>query len=386
MILLNPGPANTTETVKRAMTRPDICPREREFGEVLRRVRDGLTRVVHDGEPYTTVMLGGSGTAGVEAAISSAVPADGRLLVIDNGAYGHRMSQIARAYGIAYDVKSFSVGGFPDLQEIRAQLEQQTYTQLAVVHHETSTGLLNPVEEIGALCREHGVEMIVDAMSSYAGLMIDIERMQADFLIASSNKCIQGMAGVCFVICRRERLAAMQPVPGRSFYLNLAGNHQFFEQHQQMQFTPPVQVIYALEQALREYLDEGGPNRQKRYFASWETLDSGMQRLGFRGLLPEAMLSKILTSYIEPDHPNYSFDEMHDRLYAKGFTIYPGKGAARATFRLANMGAVDADDMRAFLAAMAETINEMGLEPLYSEKSSAAGRSTGVKTRLDVRT
>jgi aspartate aminotransferase-like enzyme len=263
-------------------------------------------------------------------------------------------------------VESFGVGGFPDLRQIRARLVERSYTQLAVVHHETSTGVLNPVEEIGALCGEHGVEMIVDAMSSYAGLVIDIERMQADFLVASSNKCIQGMAGVCFVICRRERLAAMQPIPGRSFYLNLAGHHHFFEQQQQMQFTPPVQVIYALEQALREYFVEGGSNRQKRYFASWETLDTGMQKLGFRGLLPEPMLSKILTSYIEPDHPNYSFDEMHDRLYAKGFTIYPGKGSALATFRLANMGDVDADDMRAFLAAMTETIGEMGLEPLYS--------------------
>ncbi len=384
MILLNPGPANTTETVKHAMTRPDICPREREFGDVMRWVRDGLTRVVHDGEQYTTVMLCGSGTAGVEAAISSAVPLDGRLLVIDNGAYGARMAQIARAYGIAHDVESVGVGGFPDVQRIRERLESQTYTQVAVVHHETSTGVLNPVDEIGALCSENGVEMIVDAMSSYAGLVIDVERLRADFLVASSNKCIQGMAGLCFVICRRERLAAMQPIPGRSFYLNLADNHRFFEQHQQMQFTPPVQVIYALEQALREYFTEGGNNRQKRYFTSWQTLDSGMRRLGFRGLLPEAMLSKILTSYIEPDHPRYSFDEMHDRLYAKGFTIYPGKGAARATFRLANMGAVDAQDMLAFLAAMAETMTEMGLEPLYSQVGGAVASDTPSERRLDV--
>jgi aspartate aminotransferase-like enzyme len=293
------------------------------------------------------------------------------------------MAQIASAYGIAHDVESFGVGGFPDVQKIRACLEEQNYTQLAVVHHETSTGVLNPVEEIGALCREHGVEMIVDAMSSYAGLEIDIERMQADFLVASSNKCIQGMAGVCFVICRRERLAAMQPIPGRSFYLNLASNHHFFELHAQMQFTPPVQVMYALEQALREYFIEGGGNRQKRYFTSWETLHLGMRKLGFRGLLPESTLSKILTSYIEPDHPRYSFDEMHDRLYAKGFTIYPGKGTDHATFRVANMGAVDAQDMRAFLAAMAETVSEMCLKPLYSDARGVAGRSTS-ETTLDV--
>lgn len=366
MILLNPGPANTTETVKRAMTRPDICPREREFGEVMRFVRDALTRVVHRGDVYTTVMLGGSGTAGVEAAISSSVPSDGRLLVIDNGAYGVRIAQIAAAYGIAHDVESFGVGGYPDLERIRMRLANQRYTQLAVVHHETSTGVLNPVAAIGVLCREFHVEMIVDAMSSYAGIEIDIERMHADFLVASSNKCIQGMAGLCFVICKRERLAQMQAIAGRSFYLNLAGNHRFFEREHQMQFTPPVQVVYALEQALKEYLAEGGNNRQMRYVANWEVLDRGMQKLGFRRLLPEAILSRILTCYIEPDHPRYRFDEMHDRLYQKGFTIYPGKGAAQATFRLANMGNVCTDDMHAFLQAMSETIAELGLTPLYS--------------------
>jgi len=366
MILLNPGPANTTETVKRAMTRPDICPREREFGELMSWVRDALTRVVHAGDTYTTVLLGGSGTAGVEAAISSAVPTEGRLLVIDNGAYGARVAQIAAAYGIAHDVESFGVGGFPDLDRIAKRLQERRYTQLAVIHHETSTGVLNPVEAIGELCKRANVEMIVDAMSSYAGIPIDIERMGADFLVASSNKCIQGMAGLSFVICRRERLDRMQPIVGRSFYLGLSGHHRFFERDRQMQFTPPVQVVYALEQALKEYFAEGGENRHRRYVTNWEILDGGMTALGFRKLLPEAILSRILTCYIEPDHPRYAFDAMHDSLYQKGFTIYPGKGAARATFRLANMGNVCADDMRAFLQAMSETIVELGITPLYT--------------------
>jgi 2-aminoethylphosphonate aminotransferase len=366
MILLNPGPANTSEAVKRALTRPDICPREREFGDVLWRVRDEITRVVHDGDRYLAVMLGGSGTAGVEAAISSAVPVDGRLLVIDNGAYGARIAQIAQAYAIAHDIEAFGVGGYPDLDRIAERLRATRYTQLAVVHHETSTGVLNPVEAIGALCRESGVELIVDAMSSYAGIPIDVERMGADFLISSSNKCIQGMAGLCFVICRRQRLEAMQPLPGRSFYLGLAGHHRFFEQHRQMQFTPPVQIVYALEQALAEYFAEGGAARHRRYLENWRVLDGGMRELGFRRLLPEAILSRILTCYLEPDHPGYSFETMHDRLYAKGFTIYPGKGAAQATFRLANMGDIYPDDMRAFVRAMAGTIEEMGLHPLYS--------------------
>lgn len=366
MILLNPGPANTTDAVKQAMTKPDICPREVEFGEVLKRVRAGVTRVVHAGDKYTSVMFGGSGTAAVEAAIASAVPADGRLLVIDNGAYGTRMAEIARAYGIAHDVESFGVGGFPDVDRVAKRLDGARYTQLAVVHHETSTGMLNPVAELALQCKKRGVEIVVDAMSSYAGMPIDVEALGIDFLVSSSNKCIQGMAGLGFVICRRDRLDAMQHIPGRSYYLSVGQQHRFLEKSGQMQFTPPVQVVYALDQALQEFFAEGGAEaRHRRYLQNWEALDSGMLRLGFRRLLPEAILSRILTAYIEPDHPSYSFDAMHDRLYEKGFTIYPGKGAQKDTFRLANMGAVDPQDMHAFVAAMDETLRELAVHPLY---------------------
>lgn len=367
MILLNPGPANTTDSVKQAMTRPDICPREREFGEVMLRVREGLTRVVHSGDSYTTVLFAGSGTAAVEAAVCSAVPENGRLLVIDNGAYGKRIAEIAAAYRIEHDVESFGVGGYPDVERIAARLGGRRYSHLAVIHHETSTGMLNPVEEIGALCKQHGTEMIVDAMSSYAGLPIEIERLGADYLVSSSNKCIQGMAGLGFVICRRAILERLEPIAGRSLYLNLPLQHRYLERTCQLRYTPPVQVIYALEQALEEYWAEGGHARHERYMSCWAALDGGMLELGFRRLLPESQLSRILTAYLEPDHEGYSFDQMHDRLYAKGFTIYPGKGAREAAFRLANMGAVTPAEMKSFVSAMAETIDEMGMRPLYRE-------------------
>jgi 2-aminoethylphosphonate-pyruvate transaminase len=369
MILLNPGPANTTATVKQAMTRPDVCPREPVFGDVLLKVRNGVARVVHNGNDYTSVLFGGSGTAAVEAAIASVVPADGRLLVIDNGAYGTRMAEIASAYGIPHDVEPVGIGNVPDPQRIEARLSSARYTQLAVVHHETSTGMLNPVEDIARACKRHGVETIVDAMSSYAGIPIDIAQMGADFLVSSSNKCIQGMAGLGFVICRRDRLNAMKPIAGRSFYLNMATQHRYLETQGQMQFTPPVQVVYALEQALDEFFQEGGAARHARYVANWEALDSGMRGLGFRRLLPEAILSRILTAYIEPDHAAYTFDGMHDRLFAKGFTIYPGKGANKATFRLANMGALVPEDMREFVAAMKSSLSDMGVDRLYSSES-----------------
>jgi 2-aminoethylphosphonate aminotransferase len=370
MILLNPGPANTTDTVKQAMTQPDVCPRERGFGEVLLSVRDRLTRVVHAHDRFTTVMVAGSGTAGVEMAIASTVPASGRLLVIDNGAYGTRMAEIAAAYGIPHDVESFGVGGYPDVERISRRLERTQYTQLAVVHHETSTGVLNPLAAIAGLCQRFDVALIVDAMSSYAGMPIDVESLGVDYLIASSNKCIQGMAGLSFVVCRRANLEKLQPIAGRSYYLNLVRQHQFLERTGQMQFTPPVQIVYALDQALNEFEAEGGAvGRHRRYLRNFEALDSGMRELGFRRLLPEAILSRILTAYLEPDHPAYHFDAMHDSLYAKGFTIYPGKGAQRNTFRLANMGALDVSDMLGFVEAMRATLNELNLRPLYARAS-----------------
>jgi 2-aminoethylphosphonate aminotransferase len=365
MILLNPGPANTTETVKRAMLRPDICPREREFGDVMLHVRDALVRVVHAGDAYTAVLFCGSGTAGVEAAVSSVVPKDGRLLVIDNGSYGARIAEIAQSYGIAHEIEALGVGGYPDIEAIDRRLAHRRFTHLAVIHHETSTGMLNPVEDIGGVCGAHGVEMIVDAMSSYAGLPIDVDTMGADYLISSSNKCIQGMAGLSFVICRKERLAALEPIAGRSLYLSLPRQHRFFEENSQMRYTPPVQIAYALARALEEYEQEGGRARHQRYMACFAELDGGMRDLGFRRLLPDKQLSRILTAYLEPDHPSYSFDAMHDALYAKGFTIYPGKGAKRCTFRLANMGAVTPDDMKSFVHAMRQTVEELGLQPLY---------------------
>jgi 2-aminoethylphosphonate aminotransferase len=367
MVLLNPGPANTTHAVKLAMTKPDICPREPEFTAVLRSVCKQLTRVVHDDDRYTTVPIGGSGTAAVEAAIGSAVPADGRLLVVDNGAYGARMADIAAAYGMAFDVEEFGVGGYPELSRIRLRLESDRYSHLAVVHHETSTGMLNPIAGIGELCREFDVELIVDAMSSYAGIPIDVEAIGIDFLVSSSNKCLQGMAGLGFVVCKKVRLARMQPPLGRSYYLNLAAQYQFLQSTGEMRFTPPVQVVYALEKALAEFFAEGGAQaRHHRYLHNWEVLDSGLYEIGFRRLLPNSSLSHILTAYIEPDHPNYSFGDFHDRLYDKGFTIYPGKSTQENTFRLANMGALDESDMLAFLDALRDTLSEMQVYPLYS--------------------
>ena len=369
MILLNPGPANTSARVKQAQVVEDICPRERPFGDLMGRICARLTRVVHAGDAFTTVLFGGSGTAAVEAAVASAVPKHGRLLVVDNGAYGARIAQIAAAYEMPHDVLDLGVGGWPDVDQVDAALAASSYTHLAVVHHETTTGMLNPVPAIGARCRARGVSMIVDAMSSFAGIEIDVEAMGADYLISSSNKCVQGMAGLGFVVTRREVLDGLRSIPGRSLYLDLGEQHRFFQRAHQMRFTPPVQVAYALDAALDELFEEGVAARAARYRACFEVLDAGVRGLGFRRLLPATMLSGILTSYLEPDHPAYTYDRLHDALFERGFTIYPGKGAKEATFRLANMGHILPEDMRRFVDALGEVVDAMGLSPLYAAEA-----------------
>jgi 2-aminoethylphosphonate aminotransferase len=373
MILLNPGPANTTETVKRALVCEDICPREHEFGDVMERVADNLVRVVHGGNDYAAVLFGGSGTAAVEAAIASTVTDSGRLLVIDNGAYGRRIAQIAAQYRLPHEVEDFGVGGWPDLDRVAAALSRHTYSHVAVVHHETTTGMLNPVEAIAALAHRAGADVIVDAMSSYAGMTIDADKMGADYLVSSANKCIQGMAGLSFVIARKRKLDALVSLPGRSTYLDLAQQYKFFLTAHQMRFTPPVQIVYALDQALREFFEEGQAAREARYRRCFDALDGGVRALGFRRLLPERMLSRILTAYLEPDHPRYDYDVMHGHLKSRGYTVYPGKGAKKATFRLANMGAITEADMVGFVAALRETVAVMGIDPLYSATAPAEG-------------
>ncbi|MCP3919125.1 MAG: 2-aminoethylphosphonate--pyruvate transaminase [bacterium] len=366
MVLLNPGPANTTQSVKDAQLAPDVCPRETHFGDVMGDVAERLARLVDPTGEVVCVLFGGSGTSGVEAAVASAMPADGRLLVLDNGAYGARIADIAAAYALPHKTLRFGIGEPLDLEAIEAELDAEPFTQCAVIHHETTTGMLNPVAEVGALCQARDVELIVDAMSSFAGIPLTMDGLHADFLVSSSNKCIQGMAGLSFVFARRARIEAMEPVPGRSLYLNVGQQFRFFEAQHQMRFTPPVQTVYALAQAIDELEAEGGvAARRERYDACWRALDGGVRELGFRPLLQNEQQSRILTAYVEPDHAAYSYDALHDHLYARGFTIYPGKGAKVGTFRLANMGDVTVEDMQRFARALGETVEAMGIRPLY---------------------
>ena len=356
-ILLNPGPATTTDSVKKALYVEDICPRETEFCAVLEGIQSDLVKIVHGGTDYGCVLFTASGTGGLEAAIASSVPEKGSLLVVENGAYGTRMAKIGLRYGLEVERYQIEYGDYPDLNVLDQMLSSNhQISHLAVVHHETTTGMLNPVTEICQLAHRYGVEVIVDCMSSYAGIPIDIKEWEADYLVSSSNKCIQGMPGMVFVIFKKKLLEKMKEV-NRAFYFNIHEQFNGFANSGQMQFTPPVQVAYALKQAIHEYFAETEHGRGERYQKNYDSLFRGLAELGFEFLLPPEQQSKILLAIKEPTDSNYHFDAMHDYLYARGFTIYPGKGAKEATFRLSILGDLHVRDIEDFLSCLKEYLD-----------------------------
>ncbi|ADN02499.1 2-aminoethylphosphonate aminotransferase [Spirochaeta thermophila] len=353
-VLLNPGPATTTDSVKYAQVVPDICPREKEFGDLMDQIRRDLTSFVADWSHYTTVLFGGSGTAADEAMICSVVPEDGRLLVIDNGVYGERMARMASVYKLNYEVFESSPTGPVDLDVMEHTLKKGKFTHLAVVYHETTTGLLTDLPSIGEICKRLGIVTLVDAVSAYAGIPMDLEKLNVHFMAASSNKNLQGMAGVAFVICNRESLEATRSIPMRSYYLNLYDQHVFFEKTKQTRFTPPVQTLYALRQAILETKVETVEARYARYTACWEILMDGIARLGLEALVPREYQSHLITAIVEPSRPGYSFEDLHAYARKRGFTIYPGKLSNAQTFRIANIGDIQPEEMQRFVEILGE--------------------------------
>ncbi len=355
-ILLNPGPSTTTETVKYAMVVEDICPRENEFGELVESIRNDLVRIVHGEDEYEAVLFASSGTGAIEACVTSVIQSDKSALIINNGAYGKRIQQIFDNFGMPHIDYNIVWGDPIDLGKLESILNENKgkISHIVFVHHETTVGLLNPLEHTANLAKKYDVEIIVDAMSSFAGIPINVKKSNIHYLISSANKCIQGMAGVSFVICNKEALEKTKEHKKRNFYFNLYENYTFFSEHRQMQFTPPVQVLYALRQAINEYFIETEEGRVKRFAEMYEVLKTGLKKLGFKFLVEEKLHAKILTAIIEPDDSNYNFNEMHDYLYERGFTIYPGKGAKQNTFRLANMGDIYKEDIVRFLDCLNE--------------------------------
>ncbi len=364
-VLLNPGPATTTDSVKYAQVVPDICPREKEFGDLMEYVSRELTSIVADPKEYTTVLFGGVGTAAMEAMLTSTV-GDDPVLIINNGAYGERMCRIAEAYGMNYVEFKSPPDDSIDFIALESMIKKnmdlidsnhKKISHLFTVHHETTTGLLNNVSIIGEICVKYGIELLVDGISSFAAIPIDMKAMNISFLTASSNKNIQGMAGICFVIANKASLEKTRFNKSRNYYLNLYKQYEHFERTHQTRFTPPVQTFYALRQAIIEAKTEGITNRYKRYTACWEVLIEGLKHLNLKYIVPIELQSKLLTAIIEPDYPGYNFEKMHDYFYDRGFTIYPGKISKANTFRIANIGEMNTGDMERFVGLLGQYIS-----------------------------
>lgn len=359
-VLLNPGPATTSDSVKYAQVCADICPREQEFGEVMEWICRELSLMAGGPGRVETVLFGGSGTAADEAMLSSCVPDEARLLVIDNGAYGARMAKIASVYQLKFEVYKSS-GFLPlNLEAVKAKLVDGGFTHLAVVYHETTTGLLNPAPELGRFCHERGITTIVDAVSAFAAIPVDMDRDAFDFMAATSNKNIQGLAGVGFVFCRKEALEKIAGHPPRNYYLNLWDQYIHFKKNRQTRFTPPVQTLYALRQAILETRREGIENRYARYASCWNVLVKAVKKIGLSMLVPEAAQSKLITAILEPPSPDYSFESLHDLARSRGFTIYPGKLAEADTFRIANIGDIRPEEMGVFAELLEDYMNSLG--------------------------
>lgn len=358
-ILLNPGPANTSISVKQAQCVNDICPREQEFGRVMVNVKNQLTSFVVPNayiHLYDTVLFGSSGTGAIESVISSlATGTSDRLLIIANGAYGKRAAEIANRYHIESTVVDFGESTLK-YNDIERYISSAQYKYVYAIHCETTTGVINDIRKIGKLCKKYHTQFIVDAMSTYGAYEIDMHKDNINFLIASSNKGIQGMAGIGFVVFDKD---AMELLKGsaRSYYFDIYEQYKSFNKTNQLRFTPPVQTLYALQKALEELQSETVRGRYLRYKENNTVLNNGMKDLGFEQFTDPKDSSIIITSYyLKFGNHSFTFDDIHDFLYSKGFTIYPGKVTTENLFRVSNIGILTTKDIKKFIAAVKEFV------------------------------
>ncbi len=347
-VLLNPGPVNVTERVRQALLKPDLCHREKEFSDLMQSIRSKLVHAFGIQNEFDAVLTTGSGTAALEMAVCSCLSEGQTLLVIRNGVYGDRIAAMAEAYGFNIQCIDSPWGEPPVLADIEQALKQNPKIEVvAVVHHETTTGLLNPVHEIGQLVRKYNKRFLVDSVSGLAGDELDFNRAGVDLCAGTANKCIQGLPGVSFVLVRQTELTRLEKIPERSHYFNLHKNHQAQEKGDTL-FTPAVQTHYALDTALDELLEETVNSRIKRYSQAAAMLRQGFQEMGLEFIVSKEYWSNTLTALKLPEGVTYT--ALHDRLKDKGFVIYAGqKKLSESIFRIANMGDITTEEFQRLL-------------------------------------
>ncbi len=363
-ILLTPGPLTTTLRTKEAQLR-DYGSRDIAFIDMTAALVTQLNDIAHGGDDHTCVLMQGSGTFSVEAALGTLVPRDGHVLVCINGEYGKRIARICEIIGRRHTVRQ-SAEDEPTTPAMVAQAlaGDQSISHVSLVHCETSTGILNPLEEIAAVVANSKRGLFIDAMSSFGAIDIDARKIRFDALVAASGKCLESVPGMGFAIMRKGALEACKG-NCHSLSLDLYDQWQSYMRTKQWRFTPPTTVVAALACALEQFQTQGGvAGRGARYRSNCETLMSGLEKLGFVSFLPRTIQSPIITTWHAPADANYSFPVFYDRVRSRGFTLYPGKLTQVETFRVGCIGAIGQAEMQQAVAAIAATVREMAITHL----------------------
>ena len=365
-LLLTPGPLTTSKAVKAVMVH-DWGSRDAAFLRINKEVLERLPEIVHGTGSHVTVPMQGSGTFAVEAMLTTFVPPTGKALLLVNGAYGQRAKKILEIARRAVVMHETLEDTPPDLAKVEAILKADAaITHVFMIHCETTSGILNPINEVAALAVKYDRRFLLDSMSAFGALPIDIRSMQVDAIAASSNKCIEGVPGLGFVIAREAALAETKG-NATTLVLDLHDQWQNFVKTGQYRFTPPIHVIVSFHQALMEFFDEGGqPGRGGRYANNGRVLADGMQALGFKLLLSHNLQAPIIYTFHMPKSPAFKFQQFYDALKDRGYVIYPGKLTVADSFRIGCIGRINADHMRAFLAVVADVLNELGVTDLKS--------------------
>lgn len=360
-VLLNPGPVNTSARVKAALVHDDVCHRDPAYSDVLLRVTGKLRKVFRASQEHSVVLVTGSGTAVMECAIASCVPADGKILVIDNGAFGERLAEIARLHQMDLLHLRYEYGRTVNPDDVRAAFAANPdIAVVAMCHHETSVGLLNPVAEIGMLCREFDALLLVDAVSSLGAEDLDVVRDHVDVCWSSANKCLHGVSGVGFLCVSPRTWPRIARVAPRVYYLDLKKHRKYMDERAQTPFTPAVATIFALEAACDEYLEDGAHARQALYAARNERLREGLRRLGMSFFTDTGDESHSVVTATLPE--GVTFDDLFDDMKLRGYVIYDCKPPLQGRYlQIANMGELPNATLDAFLAALEDRIRGVRL-------------------------
>ena len=379
--LLTPGPLTTSLATKRAMLR-DWGSRDTDFIAITRRIQDRLLAIAGVEDSHVAVPVQGSGTFGVEATLGTLIAPGQQTLVLENGAYGKRIVTILERIGREVSALHWAEDQQVDPVALDAALrEVPTIEHVVVVHCETTTGILNDIVAIGRVCGAHKRRLIIDGMSAFGAIPIDGDSVPFDALIASSNKCFEGVPGMAFALIRKKLLQLAEG-NAHSLALDLYEQWRGLEANGQWRFTPPTHVLAAFDQALKEHREEGGvPARHKRYSVNRDILVQGMRELGFETLLADAVQSPIIVTFLMPTHNCFDFPRFYDEMSARGFVIYPGKLAIADSFRIGCIGALGPAEMRGAVAAVKVTLEAMGIDDLAKAPTYQTDRSREMGTQ-----